>query len=245
MHDHAPILDGRVTRHLAEKIRPAEVSVVARLEVAVAPLTDAPGATAIGAVPGVVGQGEPVPPAVGLALDYEPFEVGSAWGPAWGTTWMRFRGTVPDALRGERLEAIVDLGGEYDSPGFQCEGLVFRADGGIVKAHNPRNQWVPVEPDAEGRFEFYLEAAANPVVLGDPAFIETELGQKTTAGPAPLYALRRADLVVVNQEVRELTADITALRQLAAELPEDAERRWEVRRALGRVAEPGRVQGDQ
>ena len=235
MHDHAPILDGRVTRHLAEKIRPAEVSVVARLEVAVAPLTDAPGATAIGAVPGVVGQGEPVPPAVGLALDYEPFEVGSAWGPAWGTTWMRFRGTVPDALRGERLEAIVDLGGEYDSPGFQCEGLVFRADGGIVKAHNPRNQWVPVEPDAEGRFEFYLEAAANPVVLGDPAFIETELGQKTTAGPAPLYALRRADLVVVNQEVRELTADITALRQLAAELPEDAERRWEIRRALDRA----------
>lgn len=40
MHDHAPILDGRVTRHLAEKILPAAVSVVARLEVAVAPLTD-------------------------------------------------------------------------------------------------------------------------------------------------------------------------------------------------------------
>ena len=113
------------------------------------------------------------------------------------------------------LEAIIDLGGEYDSPGFQCEGLVFRADGGIVKAHNPRNQWIPVEAGADGRFEFYLEAAANPVVLGDPAFIETELGQKTTAGPAPLYALRRADLVVVNQEVREIAADITTLRQLA------------------------------
>lgn len=235
MHDHAPILDGRVTRHLAEKIRPAEVSVVARLEVAVAPLTDAPGSDAIGAVPGVVGQGEPVPPAVGLALDYEPFEVGGPWGPAWGTTWMRFRGTVPESLRGETLEAVVDLGGEYDSPGFQCEGLVFRADGGIVKAHNPRNQWIPVEAGADGRFEFYLEAAANPVVLGDPAFIETELGQKTTAGPAPLYALRRADLVVVHPEVRELAADITTLRQLAAELPEESERRWEIRRALDRA----------
>jgi len=235
MHDHAPILDGRVTRHLAEKILPAAVSVVARLEVAVAPLTDAPGSDAIGAVPGVVGQGEPVPPAVGLVLDYEPFEVGGPWGPAWGTTWMRFRGTVPESLRGEVLEAIIDLGGEYDSPGFQCEGLVFRADGGIVKAHNPRNQWIPVEAGADGRFEFYLEAAANPVVLGDPAFIETELGQKTTAGPAPLYALRRADLVVVNQEVRELAADITTLRQLAADLPEDAERRWEIRRALDRA----------
>ena len=235
MHDHAPILDGRVTRHLREKITPAEVSVLAQLEVAVAPLTDASGCEAIGAVPGVVGQGEPVPAAVGLALDYEPFEVGSPWGPAWGTTWMRFRGTVPETHRGATLEAVVDLGGEYDSPGFQCEGLVYRADGSIVKGHNPKNQWVRVEPDADGRFEFYLEAAANPVVLGLPPFIETELGHKVTAGPEPIYRLRRADLVAVNTEVRELAADVQTLRQLAAELPEDGERRWEIRRALDRA----------
>ncbi|MDF1488862.1 alpha-mannosidase [Tessaracoccus caeni] len=235
MHDHAPILDGRVTRHLREKIVPAEVSIVAQLEVAVAPLTDAPDSTAIGAVPGVVGQGEPVPPSVGLALDYEPFQVGAPWGPAWGTTWMRFRGTIPESHRGQQLEALIDLGGEYDSPGFQCEGLVYRADGSIIKGHNPRNQWVPVEPDADGRFEFFLEAAANPVVLGVPAFIETELGEKPTSGPAPIYTLRRADLVLVHQEVRELSADITTLRQLADQLPEDSERRWEIRRALDRA----------
>ncbi|MFT3887204.1 MAG: glycoside hydrolase family 38 C-terminal domain-containing protein [Arachnia sp.] len=235
MHDHAPILDGRVSRHFREKIIPAEVSVIAPLEVAVAPLTDAADSVALGAVPGVRGQGEPVPPAVGLALDYEPFEIGKPWGPAWGTTWMRFRGTVPADRRDAQLEALIDLGGVFDSPGFQCEGLVYRADGSIIKGHNPRNQWVPIEQDADGRFEFFLEAAANPVVLGVPAFEPTELGQKPTSGPEPIYELRRADLVEVHQEVRELSADISTLKQLAGELPEDSERRWEIRRALDRA----------
>ena len=235
MHDHAPTLDGRVTRFLREKIIPAELALLTRLEVAVAPLADPEGSAAIGAVPGVIGQGEPVPPAVGLALEYQPAEVGEPWGPAWGTTWMRFRGTVPEEFREAQLEAVIDLGGIYDSPGFQCEGLVYRADGSIIKGHNPKNQWVPVAPDADGRFEFYLEAAANPVVLGVPPFEETELGHKTTAGPKPLYELRRADLVAVHPEVRELIADITTLRQLAAELPQESERRWEIRRALDRA----------
>ena len=235
MHDHAPILDGRVTRHLNEKIRPAQTHVIAQLDVAIAPLTDAPDSTALGAVPGAVGQGEPIPAAQGLALDYEPFAVGSPWGPAWGTTWMRFRTQVPAEYRDAHLEIYIDLGGDLDSPGFQAEGLAYRADGSIIKAHNPKNKWIPVEQDADGNVEFYLEAAANPVVLGVPAFIPTELGQKPTSGTDPIYELRNADLVVVHQEVRELIADITALGQLAAELPESSERRWEIRRAMDRA----------
>ena len=45
---------------------------------------------------------------------------------------------------------------------------VFRADGGIVKAHNPRNQWIPVEAGADGRFEFSLaeRPGANLMVQG-------------------------------------------------------------------------------
>ena len=235
MHDHAPILDGRVTRHLNEKIRPVETTVVAQLNVAIAPLTDAEGSTALGACPGVVGQGEPIPAAEALLLDYEPFEVGSEWGPAWGTSWLRFRATVPPELRDAELELFIDLGGEFESPGFQAEGLAYRADGTIIKAHNPYNKWLPVEPDADGNVEVYLEAAANPVVLGLPPFAPTELGRKTTSGSAPIYQLRRADLVVVNTDVRELIADLQTLRQLAEELPETSERRWEIRRAMDRA----------
>lgn len=235
MHDHPPILDGRVARHLAEKIRPAETSLVCPLEVAVAELSDADDATNPAACPGIPGQGEPIAIADALALDYVPFEIGQPWGPAWGTTWMRFRAQVPAELRGAHLELTIDLGGIYDSPGFQSEGLAVRPDGSVIKAINPRNRWLPVEPDGDGAIEVYLEAASNPVLLGLPPFEPTEGGTKRGAGPDKIYTLRQADLVVVNDEVRELVADVVCLQQLAAELPENAERRWEIRRALDRA----------
>lgn len=234
MHDSAAILDSRVRRHLAEKIRPAETSTLCRLDVAWAPVTDPPASTDPSARPGIVGQGEPIPAEQGLALHYEPFEVGRPWGPPWGTTWLRFRAAVPPEVRDQHLELIVDLGGEYDSPGFQSEGLVLRPDGSIVKALNPRNTWIPAEPAADGTIEVYVEAASNPVLLGVPPFQPTEDGDKLTASQAPYYTLRRADLVLVHDEVRELIADVTTLSGLVAELPESSERAWEIRRALDR-----------
>ncbi|AXE37580.1 alpha-mannosidase [Acidipropionibacterium virtanenii] len=235
MHDSAVVLDARVRRHLAEKIRPAETSVVSAVEVAAAPVTDAADSPDPSARPGVIGQGEPVPPVEGLSLNYEPIEIGAPWGPPWGTTWLRLRGTVPPEVRDEHLELILDLGGEYDSPGFQCEGLVFRSDGSVIKGLNPRNTWIPVEPDAEGRIEVYVEAASNPVLLGSPPFQPTDDGDKLTASHFPYYRLRRADLVLVHDEVRELTADVSTLFGLARELSDDSERAWEIRRALDRA----------
>lgn len=235
MHDSAAVLDARVRRHLAEKIRPAETTVVGGLDVARAQVTDPAGSTNPSARPGAVGQGEPISPAEGLALDYEPFETGRSWGPPWGTTWLRLRATVPPEVRGEHLELVLDLGGEYDSPGFQCEGLVFRPDGSVIKGLNPRNTWIPAEPDGDGRIEIYVEAASNPVLLGVPAFQPTEDGDKLTASQAPYYVLRRADLVIVHDQVRELIADVVTLSGLARELPEDSERAWEIRRALDRA----------
>ncbi len=54
MHDHAPILDDRVHRHLAEKIRPAETTTVCHLNVEWAPVTDT--VEGLNSRPGVVGQ---------------------------------------------------------------------------------------------------------------------------------------------------------------------------------------------
>lgn len=234
MHDHGPVLDARVRRHLDEKIWPASLSLVAPLEVAVAPLTDASDSTALNATPGVVGQGEPITIDQALALDYQPFEIGQPWGPAWGTTWMRFSGQVPPELADAQVEAFVDLGGTYESPGFQCEGLVVRPDGTVIKGLNPMNKWVPIEPDEAGRFTFYLEAASNPVLLELPPFAPTESGNKAGSGPLPQYQLRAAELQVVDPEVRELALDMATLQDVAAQLPEDSGRRWEIRRALDR-----------
>ncbi|GAE71606.1 alpha-mannosidase [Cutibacterium acnes JCM 18916] len=69
MHDHAPILDDRVHRHLAEKIRPAETTTVCHLNVEWAPVTDT--VEGLNSRPGVVGQGEPISISAGLALAYE------------------------------------------------------------------------------------------------------------------------------------------------------------------------------
>ncbi|WP_027587015.1 alpha-mannosidase [Acidipropionibacterium thoenii] len=245
MHDNGDILDARVRRHLAEKIRPAELATVCQLEVAWAPVSDPAGSPDDSARPGVVGQGEPISCAEGLALDYQPFQVGDPWGPPWGTTWFRLRATVPEGLRSQgargqhfpapHLELVVDLGGRWESPGFQSEGLALRPDGTVTKALNPRNTWLPVEADDQGRIEIYLEAASNPILLASPPFQPTEDGDKLTASTEPYYTLRRADLVVVHDEVRELIADVVTLSGLAAELPEDSERRWEIRRALDRA----------
>lgn len=233
MHDHAPILDDRVHRHLAEKIRPAETTTVCHLNVEWAPVTDT--VEGLNSRPGVVGQGEPISISAGLALAYEPFRIGDTWGPPWGTTWFHLTATVPPEHRDDHLEMIVDLGGVWDSPGFQSEGLVVRPDGSIIKALNPRNTWIPVETDTEGHIDVYVEAASNPILLAQPPFQPTEDGDKLTASTDTYYSLKRADLVVVNDEVRELIADIVTLSGLAAQLPEDSERRWDVRRALDRA----------
>src|SRR5437773_1504272 len=65
--------------------------------------------------------GEPIPPAEAAARPYEPFAVGDAWGPRWGTTWFRLRGRIPAGWAGQevvlRLESLRAgssiPGGEY------------------------------------------------------------------------------------------------------------------------------------
>lgn len=223
MHRHEPIDVERVRRHLAERIAPAATTVVLPLEVEVwEPV----------AASGVVGQAEPVPVAEALAATYQPFDLGASWGPPWGTTWFHLTGTVPEAERTGDLEAVVELGWSDGWPGFQCEGTVYRRDGSIVKGIHPRNTWIPVELDGDGRFEVYLEAASNPVLN---SFSATERGDVLTSDAERQYKLWRADVVRVHHEVRELVADVTALEGLAEVLPADSHRRAELRVALDRA----------
>src|SRR4029453_4473500 len=150
MHDDTSLTTGRVKRVLEERILPAIHSASVPLAVGIHEL-----------------DGEPISPADGLALDYAPWCVGAPWGPAWGTTWFRLTGRVPAEWAGRTVEAVVDLGFDINMPGFQCEALVYRADGTPVKSINPRNQWLPITAAADGdeAVELYLEAASNPVLL--------------------------------------------------------------------------------
>lgn len=216
MHDDIPLTTDRARRVLSERILPAVHGPILPLDVAWSPLP-----------------GEPVAPAAGPGLDYTRHTVGTPWGPAWGTTWFRLTGSVPVEWAGRRVEVVVDLGFDASMPGFQAEALVYRPDVTPVKSINPRNRWVLVAEEAQGGepVELYLEAASNPVLLGEHPFLPTQQGDILTSSPTPLYTTRGFDLAVFEPEVHELALDIDVLLQLQAELP-DGPRRMRILQAL-------------
>ncbi|MGW6984578.1 alpha-mannosidase [Streptomyces sp. NPDC054932] len=215
MHDDRSITEHRLRRVLKERVKPAVHSRTAPLTVE---RWEAPG--------------EPVRVGEGLAADYGPCAVGDAWGPAWGTTWFRVTGTVPEDWAGRTVEAVLDLGFDRMMPGFQCEGLVHRADGTEVKALNPYNDWVRVADRAEGgeRVEWYVEAASNPVLVDHTVTYEGDL---PTSGDQPLYRLARMELTVFETEVWELVQDLEVLHDLMTQLDTADARRYEILRAVG------------
>ncbi|UNX56277.1 glycosyl hydrolase-related protein [Georgenia sp. TF02-10] len=206
-------LEGRIERTLLERLVPAVYSGAVPVEVAAVHLP-----------------GEPVPAAEAIAMAYTPFAVGERWGPPWSTTWFRLTGRVPEAMRGRRVELLVDLGFEGSGPGFRSEGLAYTADAVPIKGVEPRTPYVPVTRRARGgeAVEVYVEAAANPRFTGA---VSAE-GDPRTASAAPLYRLDQAELAVLEEEVYGLVLDVHVLSGLAATLAETDPRRHQIHRAL-------------
>src|SRR5262249_34349351 len=89
---------------------------------------------------------EPVPFAEAVRQPFSDVRPGTPWRKPWGTAWFHLTGTVPAgwADPSVALEVQVDLGFSERQPGFQAEGLVYRPDGTIVKAIEPRNSYIPI-----------------------------------------------------------------------------------------------------
>ncbi|MFC1438769.1 glycoside hydrolase family 38 C-terminal domain-containing protein [Streptacidiphilus sp. N1-10] len=221
MHDDRELVEARLERVLRERIRPA-----------VHPLT-APLDVEIWSTPG-----EPVPVAEGLAAATRPIAEGTPWGTPWGTSWFKVTGTVPAEWAGSTVEAVLDLGFTPRTPGFQCEGLVYRPDGSPVKGLHPRNSYVRLDSPVAGgeQVHWRIEAASNPDLdaSGVP-FQPTPMGDRSTAGDAPQYVLGAMRLAVFDETVWNLVMDLEVLGELMAELPVDGARRWEILRAVGRA----------
>lgn len=221
MHDNSALVEARIHRFVHERLQPALYgsATALRLEAWAVP-------------------GEPVPFAEASRQRFTPFSVGMPWGRAWSTLWLRVTGTIPEVADGHRAELVFDLGFNTAQPGFQAEGTVYRPDGSIVKAVEPRNAYVPLDGAAGESIELYLEAAANPdVAEGFRTFHPTPLGEWDTAGDEPLYELRRADIGVLDLTVWELLQDIAVLQSLRVELPASSSRRAEILRALERAVD--------
>lgn len=177
-------------------------------------------------------------------ISFQPFVMGSQWGTTWGTTWFRLSGRIPQGKPDIRpLELWIDLGWYDHSCGGHIEGLVYRADGTAIKAVHPLNHWVPlvapdgtsqVPIDADGTFVVYLEAASNPLLLGVPPFIETELGECATGRPDEPYTFRAADLTEYDERFQDYWTDLDVVDTVMAELDKESPRYWQMAKALQR-----------
>src|SRR5690606_23858091 len=84
------------------------------------------------------------------------------------------------------------------------------------------------------RIDLYVEAAANPDLM-DKDFRPTQLGDWDSAGDDPLYTFGGVELVIPNTEVVALHHDLEVAGDLAAALPLDQARRWQLVATIGRA----------
>ena len=221
MHDDTAQVRARIQRSYRERVLPARYRTSVPVEAAAWPVP-----------------GEPVPFAAIAGKPFQPLQPGEAWGRPWSTLWLRITGTVPpDWPPDQPVELLVDLGFGAGSPGFQAEGLVWAADGTIVKGLEPRNTHVPLEITPGEGFLLYVEAAANPDIGSGWTFEPTPLGDPATAPDEPLYRFAGARLALRDETVCALERDIWVLEGLLDELPGTSPRHARILRALERAAD--------
>ncbi|WP_279058392.1 alpha-mannosidase [Mobiluncus mulieris] len=223
MHQNREILLKRVSRVLKERIIPGIYTPVSPLRVR---------AWRVPRHEGLVG--EPIKFSE-IPKEFPEFSLGKTWGCPWETTWFRFQGKVPaqnelHLMNGDTLEARIDLGWQQHSAGFQAEGLVRDVSGNAIKAINPFNQWVPLPQPGQDlqEFEFYVEAAANPLLLDVPPFQPTADGDKTTAATTDIYTLTAAEVVIRNHEIYHFALDVAVLLEMVESASECTARELEV-----------------
>jgi alpha-mannosidase len=222
MHDRRKSGEERIAAFLSERLRPALYPQRLPMDVSAWHIP-----------------GEPVPVGIALRADYAPFTVGEPWGSPWSTTWFRVGASVPARWAGRRVEALIDLGGDSGHPGdCQAEALVHDAQGIPLHGLHAHTGAVPVTASARGgeAVHFLVEAAANPFI--DAATGSgVRYGDPVTAGDAPLYRFRRADLAVRDDDVWHLLHDMETLDGLMRALPAELPRRHEIRIALEHAVE--------
>ncbi|MFT5222731.1 MAG: alpha-mannosidase [Glaciecola sp.] len=177
--------------------------------------------------------GEPIDYAAATAGDFAPIAIGDLWGPLWGTAWFHMRGQVPQDWAGKVVAAHIDLG--LRGGGFYGgEGLIWH-DGvprqGIAPAHNI---WKVGDPAVGGEdIDFFVEAAANPNMPGDP---DPNRGGWPLLLPEPdgepICRVHRAELVTLDTRVHALHLDMKVLLELAQSLGDDDRRAAELLRHL-------------
>ncbi len=177
--------------------------------------------------------GEPVPPERAFREKYTSFSVGEMWGSLWDTVWFRFRGQVPEDWKGREVVALVRLT-SLGPEGFAAEGAIYQ-HGRLVRAVNLNRREVEITAKAKGgeRFEFFVEAAANGGT--NPTGDTIGLNLPDYNGK-PLFQLEQAELACKNPEAFDFYFDFKFAAEAMDALPENSQRRAELRYALNESA---------
>ena len=132
------------------------------------------------------------------ARGFKPFKVGAQWGGLDVSAWFAAKAALPREWKGRRVEAILDLG---------AEGLLYLG-GKPAQGLDGNHQEVLLADPATGRerFPLLIEAYSSP----------RDEAKRTFA---------RADLAVVNTEVREFYYDARVAWEVACQLPPDSAHR--------------------
>ncbi|MFM7872326.1 MAG: alpha-mannosidase, partial [Actinomycetota bacterium] len=230
----APALQ-RLRRLLTQRVRPAVLRTVEPFGVSATPESF-----------------DPVPFAAIGTQTLEPFTIGDPWGRPWHSRWFHLSARLHEVCANEQLVAHVDLGFTGRGDGFQVEGLAWQ-DGRPVQAVQPDRRLIPLRapsgtvPGGARGVELWIEAAATPVIAGHASgYGPTPLGDPRTAGSAPLYALRRAELCIRDESVARLSTMLHALMDLIIDLDHRQPYRarlFAILEALERVLDPADVAG--
>ncbi|KAL0968906.1 hypothetical protein UPYG_G00273490 [Umbra pygmaea] len=152
-----------------------------------------------------------------VKLNYKPYKVGETFGPTWWTCWFKITLRIPEDWRHQQVHL------HWDSDG---EGMIW-TDGqpvqGLTK-EGEKTSYILTEclKDNEAHSKtLYIELACNGLFgAGKGSMI---------AAPDPnrKYSVQKAELVVFNQEVRDLLTDFEMLVDIVKMLDEKDQRGYQ------------------
>ena len=140
----------------------------------------------------------------------------------------------PTEWAGRRVEALLDLGFDQNMPGFQCEGLVYRARRHPGEAVNPRNQWVPVasRPPAGKASSSTSRPPPTRSSSTTTRSCRPRRATRPPRRPRPQYTTRRMDLAVFDGTRLRARARPGGAGRAAGRAAEGSPRRLRILRAI-------------
>lgn len=168
---------------------------------------------------------EHLTPEQALSGSFVPYEEGTTWGHTWEYLWLRASVVLPREAAGKPIALSLDLGGEAT---LFVNGEAFgtrRAEWVSVPHHYISDNVLTLSGEEGMRFDLLFEAYAGhyfpdvggcctgpvlPGTLGDPK----EEGRRARVG--------RSTFGVWNEDAYQLWLDVSTLRMLMDELPEDS-----------------------